>query len=123
MTMGEIILNKRKELGLTQSELASKLNVTDKAVSKWERNASCPDIGTIPKLAEVLGVDVNELMGSTAPAKPQGEDIVALVLKAVPLAMGVAVCVLSFLGQLEAKDGLGLLGIGLTCLAINNFRK
>ena len=98
MTMGEIILNKRKELGMTQSELASKLNVTDKAVSKWERNASCPDIGTIPKLAEILGLDVNELMGSTAPAKPQGEDIVALVLKAVPLAMGVAVSVLSFIG-------------------------
>ncbi len=139
MTMGEIILNKRKELGLTQSELASKLNVTDKAVSKWERNASCPDIGTIPKLAEVLGIDVNELIGSDlmttpppssrwSPSPDKGRqeafsDIVALVLKAVPLAMGVAVCVLSFLGQLEAKDGLGLLGIGLTCLAINNFRK
>ena len=123
MTMGEIILNKRKELGMTQSELASKLNVTDKAVSKWERNASCPDIGTVPKLAEVLGLDVNELMGSTAPAKSQGEDIVALVLKAVPLAMGVAVSVLSFIGQITPEDAIGLLGIGMTCLAISNFRK
>ena len=123
MTMGEIILNKRKELGMTQSELASKLNVTDKAVSKWERNASCPDIGTVPKLAEVLGLDVNELMGSTAPAKSQGEDIVALVLKAVPLAMGVAVSVLSFIGQITPEDAIGLLGIGVTCLAISNFRK
>lgn len=123
MTMGEIILNKRKELGMTQSELASRLNVTDKAVSKWERNASCPDIGTVPKLAEVLGLDVNELMGSTAPAKSQGEDIVALVLKAVPLAMGVAVSVLSFIGQITPEDAIGLLGIGVTCLAISNFRK
>ena len=123
MTMGEIILNKRKELGMTQSELASRLNVTDKAVSKWERNASCPDIGTIPKLADVLGLDVNELMGSTAPAKSQGEDIVALVLKAVPLAMGVAVSVLSFIGQITPEDAIGLLGIGMTCLAISNFRK
>lgn len=123
MTMGEIILNKRKELGMTQSDLASRLNVTDKAVSKWERNASCPDIGTVPKLAEVLGLDVNELMGSTAPAKSQGEDIVALVLKAVPLAMGVAVSVLSFIGQITPEDAIGLLGIGVTCLAISNFRK
>ena len=123
MTMGEIILNKRKELGMTQSDLASRLNVTDKAVSKWERNASCPDIGTVPKLAEVLGLDVNELMGSTAPAKSQGEDIVALVLKAVPLAMGVAVSVLSFIGQITPEDAIGLLGIGMTCLAISNFRK
>ena len=139
MTMGEIILNKRKELGMTQSELASKLNVTDKAVSKWERNASCPDIGTVPKLAEVLGLDVNELMGSDlmttpppssrwSPSPDKGRqetfsDIVALVLKAVPLAMGVAVSVLSFIGQITPEDAIGLLGIGMTCLAISNFRK
>lgn len=139
MTMGEIILNKRKELGMTQSDLASRLNVTDKAVSKWERNASCPDIGTVPKLAEVLGLDVNELMGSDlmttpppssrwSPSPDKGgqetfSDIVALVLKAVPLAMGVAVSVLSFIGQITPEDAIGLLGIGMTCLAISNFRK
>ena len=121
-SMGDIISAKRKELGMTQNELASKLNVTDKAVSKWERNASCPDVATIPQLAEVLGIDVNVLMGSKAETKPKGEDIVGLVLRAVPLAMGVAVCVLSFLGQLDMKDGFGFIGIGMTCLAINNFR-
>ena len=137
-SMGDIISAKRKELGMTQNELASKLNVTDKAVSKWERNASCPDVATIPQLAEVLGIDVNVLMGSDlmttpppssrwspSPDKWRQEafsDIVALVPKAVPLAMGVAVCVLSFLGQLDMKDGFGFIGIGMTCLAINNFR-
>ena len=123
MQVGKTIAALRKEKGMTQKDLAQLLHVTDKAVSKWERNASCPDIGTIPKLAEVLGLDVNELMGSTAPAKPQGEDIVALVLKAVPLAMGVAVSVLSFIGQITPEDAIGLLGIGMTCLAISNFRK
>ena len=47
---------------MTQSELAEKMNVTDKAVSKWERDLSCPDINTISKLADVLDVSVEELL-------------------------------------------------------------
>ncbi|MBR0179714.1 MAG: helix-turn-helix domain-containing protein, partial [Firmicutes bacterium] len=43
-TMGQLIATKRKELGLTQQELADKMGVTDKAVSKWERDLSCPDV-------------------------------------------------------------------------------
>ena len=47
---------------MTQSQLADKLNVTDKAVSKWERDLSYPDIALFPKLADILGVDVNDLL-------------------------------------------------------------
>ena len=47
-TMGDKICALRKEKGLTQKELADQMNVTDKAVSKWERNISCPDISSIP---------------------------------------------------------------------------
>ena len=46
-SIGETIANLRKQKGMTQSELAEKMNVTDKAVSKWERDLSCPDINTI----------------------------------------------------------------------------
>ena len=52
----------RKEKGMTQLELAEKMGVTDKAVSKWERDLSFPDINSIPKLAEVFGISVDELM-------------------------------------------------------------
>jgi len=47
---------------MTQGQLAEKLNVTDKAVSKWERDLSYPDIALFPKLADILGVHVNDLL-------------------------------------------------------------
>ena len=62
--MGEIISTLRREKGMTQKELADKLNITDKAVSKWERDVACPDTMTIPKLAGILGISVEELMNA-----------------------------------------------------------
>ena len=47
-SMGEIISTFRREKGMTQKELANMLNITDKAVSKWERDIACPDTMTIP---------------------------------------------------------------------------
>ena len=61
-TLGTIIAELRKEKGMTQLELAEKMGVTDKAVSKWERDLSCPDINSLPTLAEILGVSVDDLM-------------------------------------------------------------
>lgn len=61
-TLGMMIAELRKEKGMTQLELAEKMGVTDKAVSKWERDLSCPDINSLPNLAEILGVSVDELM-------------------------------------------------------------
>ena len=63
-SMGEIISTLRKEKGLTQKEVADRLNITDKAVSKWERDLACPDTQTIPKLAEILGVSLEELLNA-----------------------------------------------------------
>ena len=72
-TMGALIAQLRKEKGMTQLELAQQMGVTDKAVSKWERDLSCPDISSIPHLAQVLGVSVEELMQSgPAPARAGG---------------------------------------------------
>ena len=61
-TMGQIIATKRKELGMTQMELAERMGVTDKAVSKWERDLSYPDVNSLPKLAEIFGMTVDQLM-------------------------------------------------------------
>lgn len=52
----------RKEAGLTQKELAGKIHVTDKAVSKWETGQRCPDIALLVPLAQALGVTVTELL-------------------------------------------------------------
>jgi transcriptional regulator with XRE-family HTH domain len=52
----------RKEKGMTQLELAEKMGVTDKAVSKWERDLSFPDINSIPKLAQIFEISIDEVM-------------------------------------------------------------
>lgn len=123
-TFGATIAALRKAQGMTQLELAEKMGVTDKAVSKWERDLSFPDVSSLPKLAEIFGVSVDELMQVKAAGAKMDEtekrdsiaEILDLVLKGVALAMGVAVVVLSFTG-LDATQGARLLGLGLACLA------
>lgn len=127
-SMGALIASLRKQQGMTQLELAEQMGVTDKAVSKWERNLSCPDIASLPKLAELLGVSVDDLIGAksgTEPQQPESRSETALIgtiCKAVALAMGVAVTVLSAMQQLDIRTGFGLLGIGLTCVGIALFQ-
>ncbi len=59
---GPFVAQLRKEKGLTQKELAERIHVSDKAVSKWERSAGLPDIALLIPLAEALGVTVTELL-------------------------------------------------------------
>lgn len=59
---GRFIAERRKELGYNQKDLAEKLNVTDKAVSKWETGRSAPDVSMLIPLADTLGVSVTELL-------------------------------------------------------------
>ncbi|MCI8417866.1 MAG: helix-turn-helix transcriptional regulator [Lachnospiraceae bacterium] len=72
--MGRFICQKRKEKGLTQKELATRLGVTDKAVSKWERGNCCPDIALLLPLAEYLGVSTGELLGQEKPLEMEAEE-------------------------------------------------
>ena len=118
----------RKEKGMTQLELAEKMGVTDKAVSKWERDLSFPDVSSIPKLAEILGVSVDELMQVKAeskeePLKKKIDEIVDVAFKGVALAMGIAVVVLSIMKQIEMDSAITMLGIGLISLAISSLSK
>ena len=62
VTLGLFIADRRKELGLTQAQLAQELHVTDKAVSRWERGVGLPDITTLEPLAAALEVSLVELM-------------------------------------------------------------
>ena len=120
-TRGIVIAELRKEKGMTQAQLAEQMGVTDKAVSKWERDLSCPDISSVPKLAEILEVSVDRLMQGQKAASPAGEKvkkIMQLILRAVPLAMGVAVTALTILNQLDVKSAMIMLGVGLAALSI-----
>ena len=121
-SMGQIISTLRREKGMTQKEIADRLNITDKAVSKWERDLAYPDTQTIPKLAEILGISVEELLNAkSAPAAGHkgAAFLMETILKAVPMAMGIAVTVLSVLGELDSQSGFAMLGIGLACVGIH----
>lgn len=63
--LGARIINYRKKLGITQEQLAQKLEVTNQAVSKWETDQCCPDTMLLPKLADILGISIDELFGKT----------------------------------------------------------
>lgn len=58
MFIGQIILNRRKELNMTQKQLAEKLNVTDRTISRWECGVSLPDVEMLKTVAKVLEVDI-----------------------------------------------------------------
>ena len=124
-TLGTMIAELRKQHGMTQLELAEKMGVTDKAVSKWERDLSCPDINSLPNLAQVLGVSVEDLMQikkeAEAPVSKVAE-IMEIAPKAVAMAMGIAVTVLTILNALDVKSGIVMLGIGLACVGISLMR-
>ncbi len=117
--LGEMISFLRKEKGMTQNELAEKMNVTDKAVSKWERNLSCPDVNSIPTLAEVLGITVEELLNAqTKKENNKIDEIVNIALIGVGLAMGVCVIFTSILKQIDVNNAITMIGIGMSCLAV-----
>ena len=69
-TIGENIARQRKRLGLTQEELAEKMNVSAQAVSKWENDLSYPDIETLCKLADLFECSLDELVNDQ-PAAPR----------------------------------------------------
>ncbi|MDF2844889.1 MAG: transcriptional regulator, family [Herbinix sp.] len=60
--VGKIILTLRQEQGLTQKQLADKLNVSNKTISKWERGLGLPDISIVPELSNLLSVDIYNLL-------------------------------------------------------------
>jgi len=111
-TIGKFIAALRKANGMTQKELAARLNVSDKTVSRWECDEGAPDLSAIPVLAEIFGVSCDELLrgerrppaarsdASEAPGQtPKGEKQRRLLLKATLslyrgrtwIAMGVSV--------------------------------
>ena len=67
-TIGDRIKEKRKEMGLTQLQLAERLGVTDRAVSKWEQNEGNPDFSILPALANTLGMTLDYLISGVEPA-------------------------------------------------------
>lgn len=87
LTLGKRIQALRREQGLTQENLAERMDVTPQAVSKWENDLSCPDIMSLPRLAKELHTTVDTLLtgaspeSAPAPAKKPEELIVRMAIR------------------------------------------
>lgn len=66
--MGALIARLRKEQGLTQKQLAQQMNLSDRTISKWERNAGYPDVSLLPQLSALLGIGIEELLEGKLPS-------------------------------------------------------
>ena len=109
---GELIAECRKARGLSQGELASRLHVTDKAVSKWETGRGMPGIDTLEPLAEALGLSVSELLSGqrlTAEELPKAAD--GQIVES--MRTGVRRARLGVLAALAAVGILAVLTVGL----------
>ena len=110
--MAEFIAEQRKSKRMTQKELAERLGITDKAVSKWERGLSCPDISLLAELSDVLEVSVSELLNGNKADSTEAAEVETMVettlqyantvtksrIKDIRAALIVAISALSFLG-------------------------
>ena len=73
MNIGEKIAELRRDAGLTQEALASKLVISPQAVSKWERGVANPDLELIPEIARLFGISTDELLGLSSPKARENE--------------------------------------------------
>lgn len=79
--LNENIKNLRKQKGLSQEELASRLNVVRQTVSKWERGLSVPDADMLEKIAQVLEVSIGDLLGGHIPEGENESQIVQQLIR------------------------------------------
>lgn len=127
ISIGSLISSRRKEKNMTQNDLALKLNVTDKAVSKWERDICFPDVALLPEIAEILDLNLEDLILGR---KRTSSNLFDLVLTAVSFAMGTAVFILSVLERLglsndsvQSIDLLGMCGLGIILISFKSLKK
>ena len=110
--VGRFISELRKEKGFTQKELAEKLSITDKAVSKWETGRSAPDISLLVPLSELLGVSVIEILSGRRIEKESypvvGDEVIVETMKVDKrkkrLSVVVSVAVTLFIIMLAASS-------------------
>lgn len=101
MDIGKRITKLRKERGMTQKELADYLNVTDKAVSRWEIGTGNPEIELIPKIAKLFNVTTDYLLGNSNEInidvpKEQKSKKTKYIVGTTLLSIGITICIVVF---------------------------
>ncbi len=133
--VGKFISTCRKEKGLTQMQLAEKLNITNRAISKWETGKSMPDVSLMLDLCDILGITVNELLSGeritmdnyqkkaeenlmelqSKKEKAQGEynTVLKILIAAFSLIFVLNMVLNYFFPEMNFNDLLGLLSIAI----------
>lgn len=79
--MGALIREARKKKGYTQKDIATRLNITDRAVSKWERGICASDLALLEPLAEILEISITELITGEAEVMEEHKEELELMVK------------------------------------------
>ena len=108
--IGRNIMAYRKSMGLTQAELAERINYSDKSVSKWESGGGAPDIYVLVQLAEIFGITVNELVAEAQTKQAITRRNIGLHALIMGLSSGivwlVATCVFVLLSMLNVQGAI-----------------
>lgn len=111
--LGQIIASRRRELGMTQEQLATLLHITPQAVSKWESGAGLPDLAMLPQIAEALSLSPNVLLGGEEePPSVEIQPDVPQTYQGLPLAYSDGEYAVYTNKEPESKDGIVLLKDG-----------
>lgn len=71
--LGNLVLQRRKDMGMTQRQLADAMQISDKTISKWERGLGCPDVSLLSELSRLLGVNIERILsGELDPKEAEG---------------------------------------------------
>ena len=118
--IGKFIAKLRKEKNMTQNELAQKLGITDRAISKWENGRGMPDLSLLTPLCEILGVSINELLsGERLDKKDYQEKLEENFINTI-----------DYIDKKNVKSNtiksiiwlvIGIIGIGLSQFLINDY--
>lgn len=93
INVGNIIRELRTERGMTQKQLADKMNISDKTVSKWERGLGCPDVSLLSELSDLLEVDIGKLLnGDLAPNDFVGGNMKKTKYYVCPMCHNISLC-------------------------------
>lgn len=124
ITLGKFIQSKRKELGLSQKDLAKELYVTESAVSKWERGVSYPDITMISGLCRVLGISEHELCTASEDNQQREAEFMARSYKSfvrgytIITGIGYLAAIIPSFIYNVAHDGIGWFMVLITSLML-----
>jgi transcriptional regulator with XRE-family HTH domain len=108
--MGEKIKKRRKEMNITQANLAERLNIEPKTVSRWETYHGCPELSIIPELAYELGITVDNLMGTEKNAedeiKKEKRDIGKIIINVCKVVVTISFIALIFSSHFLEKENI-----------------